>query len=71
LRDAGFAQNAIHAVADLEIRFERLDVNIGRTFPDGFEKKIVDQFDDAGFLSHLDFVCITFRESADFVHVTG
>ena len=49
-RNASINQHAVDAVADGEVLFVRLDVNIGGAFAHGFNKEIIDEAHHAGFL---------------------
>ncbi len=46
-RHGDFVQDAVDAVADAEVVFERLDVDVGGALVDGFADDLVDEFDDA------------------------
>ena len=48
VRSLHFVKRAVDAVANLEVMFERLDVNIGRTVDDALVQDEVDEADDGG-----------------------
>ena len=49
-------QHAVDAIADLELSFIGLDVDVRRPIADRFDENLVDQLDDRGLLGHFDHV---------------
>jgi len=56
-----FEEDAVNAVADGELLFGRLDVDVGGAFLDGVEDEVVDEADDGGLASHLGEVQVVLR----------
>ena len=44
-----FVQNSVDPIADTQIVFERLDVNVRRTFNNGFANDLIDELDHGSF----------------------
>jgi len=71
-RDGDLGECAVHAIADAEVAFERLDMDVRGAFADGLAEDLIHEAHDRGFLvvfEHGDFLaeCVGFGVAVFFV----